>query len=71
MGAKIGNPATACPEQIYQWREMRGTLALARTFPPLRFNRMDYSSNIKVAIGLRQGQDSKILNYIANATETP
>ncbi|MFM7545352.1 MAG: hypothetical protein ACKO3I_02395, partial [Synechococcales cyanobacterium] len=20
MGAKIGNPVTACPEQIYQWR---------------------------------------------------
>ena len=34
MGAKIGNPVTACPEQIYQWREMRVTLALARTFPP-------------------------------------
>ena len=23
MGAKIGTPVTACPEQIYQWREMR------------------------------------------------
>ena len=34
MGAKIGNTVTACPKQIYQWREMRVTLALARTFPP-------------------------------------
>ncbi|MEB3124040.1 MAG: hypothetical protein VKL00_00060, partial [Synechococcales bacterium] len=37
---------------------------VGENLPPLRCNRMNHSSNVKVAIRLRQGQDSKILNYL-------
>ena len=59
LGGLISPMDGISPEQLNIQPLIQG-----ENLPPLRCNRTNHSSNVKVAIGLRQWQDSKILNYL-------